>query len=92
MQELSTLVTNVPGSVTAAMMQKGRELQASGLDVINLAGGEPDFDTPRHITEAAYAAMLAGDTHYPPSFGTPRLLEVKTCSVVTAGVVNVPPP
>ena len=75
MKELSTLVANVPGSVTAAMMQKGRELQASGLDVINLAGGEPDFDTPRHITEAAYAAMLAGDTHYPPSFGTPDLLD-----------------
>jgi aspartate aminotransferase len=66
MKDLSSLVESVPASVTAMMMQKGRELKASGLDVVNLAGGEPDFDTPRHIIDAAHAAMLAGDTHYPP--------------------------
>ncbi|MCB0069900.1 MAG: pyridoxal phosphate-dependent aminotransferase [Caldilineaceae bacterium] len=57
------------------MMQKGRELAAAGVDVINLAGGEPDFKTPAHIIDAAHKAMLAGDTHYPPSFGTPELLD-----------------
>ncbi|MBW7883045.1 MAG: pyridoxal phosphate-dependent aminotransferase [Caldilineaceae bacterium] len=57
------------------MMQRGRELKAAGKDVISLAGGEPDFDTPRHIIEAGYAAIEAGDTHYPPSFGTPALLD-----------------
>ena len=57
------------------MMQKGRELKASGQDVVSLAGGEPDFDTPRHIVDAGYAAIAAGDTHYPPSFGTPALLD-----------------
>ena len=56
------------------MMQRGRELKATGKDVISLAGGEPDFDTPRHIVEAGYAAIQAGDTHYPPSPGTPALL------------------
>ncbi len=75
MKPISTLLQSVPGSVTAQMMQKGRELQAAGKDVINLAGGEPDFDTPAHITEAGIAAIRAGDTHYPPSFGTPQLLE-----------------
>jgi aspartate aminotransferase len=75
MKDLSDLVAGVPASVTATMMQKGRELAAAGHDVINLAGGEPDFDTPRHITEAAFQAIRAGDTHYPPSFGTPALLE-----------------
>ena len=75
MKPISTLLQSVPGSVTAAMMQKGRELTANGYDVINLAGGEPDFDTPAHITEAGIAAIRAGDTHYPPSFGTPQLLE-----------------
>lgn len=75
MQSLSQLVESVPASPTTLMMQKGRELAAAGHDVVNLAGGEPDFDTPAHIVEAAFAAIRAGDTHYPPSFGTPALLE-----------------
>ncbi len=75
MRSLSQLVESVPASVTALMMQKGRELAAAGHDIINLAGGEPDFDTPAHIVEAAFAAIRAGDTHYPPSFGTPALLD-----------------
>lgn len=57
------------------MMQRGRDLRAAGKDVVSLAGGEPDFDTPRHIVEAGYAAIEAGDTHYPPSPGTPALLK-----------------
>jgi aspartate aminotransferase len=56
------------------MMQRGRELRAAGKDVVSLAGGEPDFDTPRHIVEAGFRAIEAGDTHYPPAFGTPALL------------------
>ena len=75
MKSLSQLVESVPASVTTLMMQKGRELAAAGHDVINLAGGEPDFNTPQHIIDAAYKAMNAGDTHYPPSFGTPELLQ-----------------
>lgn len=75
MKELSELVQSVPGSVTALMMQRGRELKWAGHDVVNLAGGEPDFDTPAHIMEAGIAAMRSGDTHYPPSHGTPELLE-----------------
>ena len=57
------------------MMQKGRELSLAGHDVINLAGGDPDFDTPVHIQEAAFDAIRSGDTHYPTSHGTPELLE-----------------
>ena len=75
MKNLSDLVSGTPASVTALMMQKGRELAAAGHNIINLAGGEPDFDTPQHITDAAFKAIQAGDTHYPPSFGTPELLE-----------------
>ena len=75
MKLLSQLVESVPGSPTTMMMQKGRELAAQGLDVINLAGGEPDADTPKHIQQAAFDAIAAGDTHYPPSFGKPELLD-----------------
>ncbi len=75
MKPLSTLIQDVPASPTTMMMQKGREKKAAGFDVINLAGGEPDFDTPAHVTEAGFAAIRAGDTHYPPAFGTPALLE-----------------
>lgn len=75
MKSLSQLVESVPGSPTTMMMQKGRELAAQGLDVINLAGGEPDGDTPKHIQQAAFDAIAAGDTHYPPSFGKPELLD-----------------
>ena len=75
MKPLSQLVESVPGSPTTMMMQKGRELAAQGLDVINLAGGEPDADTPEHIQQAAFEAIAAGDTHYPPSFGKPELLD-----------------
>jgi aspartate aminotransferase len=44
-----------------------------GVDVINLAGGDPDFDTPAHITDAAVASLRAGFTHYVSSAGTPEL-------------------
>lgn len=74
MKNLSQLIESVPGSPTTLMMQKGRELAAAGHDVVNLAGGEPDFSTPQHIVDAAFQAIQAGDTHYPPSFGTPALL------------------
>lgn len=75
MKPLSELIASVPASITTLMMQKGRDLAAAGHDIINLAGGEPDFATPQHIVDAAFKAIQAGDTHYPPSFGTPELLE-----------------
>ena len=49
------------------------ELKASGKDVIGLAAGEPDFDTPQHIKDAAIAAMNAGQTKYTAVDGTPAL-------------------
>lgn len=75
MKKLSSLIQTVPPSPTTTMMQKGRELKAAGYDVVNLAGGEPDFDTPPHIVEAAFKAIHNSDTHYPPAFGTPALLD-----------------
>ena len=88
MKSLSQLIESVPGSPTALMMQKGRELAAAGHAVVNLAGGEPDFDTPKHIQEAAFAAIRAGDTHYPPSFGTPELLSAIVAKLKRENKVN----
>ncbi len=75
MRSLSRLLADIPPSPTATMMQKGREMARAGIDVVNLAGGEPDFDTPLHVQETAFKAIREGDTHYPPSHGTPELLE-----------------
>jgi aspartate aminotransferase len=91
MKSLSTLVESVPGSPTTLMMQKGRELKAAGKDVINLAGGEPDFDTPKHIQEAGFEAIRRGDTHYPPSFGSPALLEAIAAKLERENNVHVAP-
>lgn len=60
-------------SATLAMTQKSRELQAQGLDIINLSIGEPDFNTPEHIKAAAIKAILDNQTHYPPVPGYPEL-------------------
>lgn len=88
MKNLSHLIESVPGSPTTLMMQKGRELAAAGHDIVNLAGGEPDFNTPQHVIDAAYKAMMAGDTHYPPSFGTPELLAAIVAKLKRENNVN----
>jgi len=55
------------------MSQRARELRAKGFDVVSLTLGEPDFDTPVNIQQAATAAMQAGFTHYSPVMGIPEL-------------------
>lgn len=67
-----TLQTLKP-SATLAMAQKARELKASGETVYDMSLGEPDFNTPKHICDAAVRAMEAGKTHYTPAAGIPEL-------------------
>lgn len=71
--ELSALLNRVPASATIEMAQKARDLKAQGKDVISLTLGEPDFDTPDHIKQAAIKAIQAGDTKYTPVPGTVAL-------------------
>lgn len=66
-------INRVEESLTIGMAKKARELKAQGKDVISLSLGEPDFDTPEHIKEAAIEAMKAGKTKYPPVGGIPEL-------------------
>lgn len=64
------------GTETAfEVLVKARALEATGRDVVHLEIGEPDFDTPRHIIEAAKEALDQGYTHYGPSAGLPELRE-----------------
>jgi aspartate aminotransferase len=66
-------LNGVEEAATTAMAEKARQLRASGIPVIGLAMGEPDFATPDHVIAAAHAAALSGDTKYPPVSGTPAL-------------------
>jgi len=64
------------GTETAfEVLVRARALEAQGRNIVHLEIGEPDFDTPGHITEAAIAALRGGATHYGPSAGLPELRE-----------------
>ena len=70
---LAEILDRVQPSATIAVSQKARELKASGMDVIGLSAGEPDFDTPDNIKAAAKAAIDRGETKYTPVSGIPEL-------------------
>jgi len=71
--KLSSRVQAVKPSPTLAITARAAALRAAGKDVIGLGAGEPDFDTPEHIKEAAIAAIRAGKTKYTPVDGTASL-------------------
>ena len=60
-------------SPSSAASQRARELRAAGRKIVGLSSGEPDFDTPAHICEAAFEAMKRGQTRYTTTDGTPEL-------------------
>jgi len=70
---LSTQLDRIKPSPTMAVTAKAAELRAAGKDVIGLGAGEPDFDTPDHIKDAAKAALDRGETKYTKVDGTPEL-------------------
>lgn len=70
---LSTLVNRLAPSATLAMSQKSAELKAQGIDIINMSVGEPDFNTPEHIKEAAKKAVDDNYSRYSPVAGYPAL-------------------
>ena len=76
---LSNKVASMSESATIRMAQKARNLREQGIDVISLSLGEPDFDTPAHIKEAAKEALDNGFTKYTPVPGLKDLTEaIKT--------------
>ena len=66
MSVISNRVLTMAASATLAMSKRSQEMQAQGIDVINLSVGEPDFNTPEIIKEAGMAAIKNNFTHYPP--------------------------
>jgi aspartate aminotransferase len=73
MSIVSNTLKRIKPSPTIAVTSKARELRAAGKDVIGLGAGEPDFDTPDNIKEAAIEAIKKGDTKYTAVDGTPTL-------------------
>ena len=70
---LSNRIQRIGASATMTITQKAREMKRAGRDVISLSAGEPDFDTPNHICEAAISAMAVGQTRYTNVDGIPEL-------------------
>ncbi len=70
---LAASLSRIKPSPTMAVTSLARELRAAGRDIIGLGAGEPDFDTPEHIKEAAIAAIRRGETKYTNVDGTPEL-------------------
>ena len=64
---------SLSASLTLVIDSKAKEMKAQGEDVVGFGAGEPDFDTPQHIKDAAAAALAAGFTKYTPSSGIPEL-------------------
>jgi aspartate aminotransferase len=78
MSLVANRLSRVKPSPTLAVTAKAAELKAAGKDVIGLGAGEPDFDTPQHVKDAAVAAIAAGQTKYTPVAGTPALKKAIT--------------
>ena len=70
---IANRLTRVNPSSTLAITSKAKKLKSEGHDIVNFGAGEPDFDTPDFIKEAAIGAIRAGFTKYTPTTGTPEL-------------------
>src|SRR5688572_12000904 len=73
--QLSSRLERFSEPETLKMAKLGRELRSQGIDIIDLSLGEPDFDTPEHIKDAARKAVTENWSHYPPVAGYPELRE-----------------
>ena len=72
MIQLSDRVLQLKPSATLAVTARARDLRKQGVDVVSFGAGEPDFDTPEHISQSAWAALQAGKTRYEDTAGTPE--------------------
>ena len=73
--KLAARIGHVTPSMTLAIDAKAKAMKRDGIDICSFSAGEPDFDTPQHIKNAAIAALNAGKTRYGPAAGEPGLRE-----------------
>src|ERR1700733_15427296 len=71
--KISRRASSLTPSITLAIDSKAKQMKAEGIDVVGCGAGEPDFATPKHITDAAIKALQDGFTKYTPSSGIPEL-------------------
>jgi aspartate aminotransferase len=71
--KISQRAASLSSSLTLAIDSKAKQMKADGLDVVGFGAGEPDFDTPQHIKDAAIKALNEGFTKYTPASGIPEL-------------------
>ena len=84
--DFASRVQRVEPSATLAISNLAAELEADGVDVVDLSVGEPDFDTPQNIKDAAEDALEAGKTGYTPSNGIPELKEALVAKLEADGL------
>ena len=89
--EISNRTKFMTESATLKMAQMARELGSKGIDIINLSLGEPDFDTPDHIKNAAKIALDKGYTKYTPVSGTLELRNAISEKFLKENKLNYPP-
>jgi aspartate aminotransferase len=89
--KLSTAMSRLGTETAFEVLAKARALEAQGKSVIHLEIGEPDFDTPAHIVEAAKRALDEGYTHYGPAAGLPELREAIAHEISTSRGISVQP-
>ncbi|MDD5449533.1 MAG: pyridoxal phosphate-dependent aminotransferase [Candidatus Omnitrophica bacterium] len=80
---LAARIMNVGESSTLAITAEAKKMKKEGIDVVSFGAGEPDFDTPKNIKEAAKKAIDEGVTKYTPSGGTPELKEAIAAKLLT---------
>ncbi len=88
---LSAKITGMAGSATVQVMNKARALKRQGVDLMDLGGGDPDFDTPEHIEAAGIESMKSGFTHYVASTGIPELRKAIANKLLKDNKVEVDP-
>jgi len=71
--KISQQAASLSASLTLAIDSKAKQMKAEGKDVVGFGAGEPDFDTPQHIKDAATKALAEGFTKYTPAAGIPEL-------------------
>lgn len=87
-EETTGFMGNIAPSATLTITAKAKAMKAQGLDICSLSAGEPDFDTPDIIKQAAIDALLAGKTGYTPAAGMPELRQAIVEKFATDNAIN----